>query len=172
MDFIVPDYSSVVLQPTTFCNINCRYCYLYDRKVNNVIDFSILDKLASELKLHKKSHVSVIWHGGEPLTIGKEKFTHCLSYFDELVSSGMVTHEIQTNAILIDQEWCDIFRNNYVRVGVSIDGPPDFNKSRVTWSGKPTYERAVKGINALKDNSIPFSAIAVITSESIHHLHG
>ena len=81
-----------------------------------------------------------------------------------------VRHHFQTNAMLINQAWCDFFLDNEARVGVSIDGPKyinDFN--RLTRSGKSTFKQAFKGISLLKQNNISFHAIAVISLQALQH---
>jgi hypothetical protein len=45
----LPVVETVVVQPTPFCNINCRYCYLPDRNVSTVIEQSTVAALFSKL---------------------------------------------------------------------------------------------------------------------------
>jgi uncharacterized protein len=33
----------------------------------------------------------------------------------------LVTHSFQTNGTLIDEAWCDLFAEEHVNIGVSID---------------------------------------------------
>jgi len=41
--------------------------------------------------------------------------------------------------MLVDPEWIDIFERNRVRVGVSLDGPAEYNdKARVDFRGRGT----------------------------------
>src|SRR5262249_42638893 len=79
-----------------------------------------------------------------------------------------VVHRIQTNATLIDQEWCDLFAKGGIQVGVSLDGPEDLNDSqRVDRRGKGTFAAAWRGLQLLKANSIPFFLLAVLTEASL-----
>ncbi len=36
---------------------------------------------------------------------------------------------MQTNAMLLDPDWCDLFRNYHWLLGVSLDGPEDGPRS-------------------------------------------
>lgn len=115
------------------------------------------------------SQLSVVWHAGEPLAMP-------ISFYDEAIEGiaaelgpgRAATHAIQTNAMLIDHDWCAFFRRRNVRVGVSIDGPADLHDAhRVTRRGRGTHSRAMRGIEYLREAGIPFHAIAVITADTL-----
>lgn len=110
-------------------------------------------------------HISVVWHGGEPLACGITTFRRLLEPFKPLRQSGKIHHSIQTNATLISEEWCNLFVEEDFHVGISIDGPESQNQARVTWADMPSFKQAMAGIDLLKQHHIPFGAIAVIN----HH---
>jgi len=81
-----------------------------------------------------------------------------------------IAHSFQTNATLVDHAWCDFIRAHDVRIGVSVDGPGFLHdKVRKTRSGRGTHQRVVRGIELLRQNEIPFHAIAVLTRESLDY---
>jgi uncharacterized protein len=106
----------------------------------------------------REGRFSVVWHGGEPLATGRDHLAALLSPF-----GPEVEHHVQTNATLIDDDWCDFFTAHRVRVSVSVDGPAAHNGDRVTRGGKPAYDRIVRGIDALRRHGIPFSALCVVS---------
>ncbi|WP_433259568.1 radical SAM protein (plasmid) [Streptosporangium sp. CA-135522] len=71
--------------------------------------------------------------------------------------AGWIQHSVQTNATLIDDEWCDLLARYQVRVGVSIDGPAALNARRVDLRGRPAFDRIVRNIRRLHDHGIRFS---------------
>jgi uncharacterized protein len=78
-----------------------------------------------------------------------------------------VTQSIQTNAMLIDDEWCRLFKRHRVRVGISVDGPAALHDAhRRTRGGQGTHERVLRGIAKLREHAIGFHAIAVVTGET------
>jgi uncharacterized protein len=105
----------------------------------------------------RASPFDVIWHGGEPLAAGREYLAALMAPFRG------VRHHIQTNATLIDDEWCRFFADRDIRVGLSIDGPADRNAARATWSGQPAFGRIMRGADHLRRHGIEFSAIAVVS---------
>src|SRR5207237_1381212 len=104
-----------------------------------------------------------------PLIIPPDYYTQIFDRINALVPPEItVQHHIQTNATLINQQWCDLFKKYKVRVGISIDGPQQLNDAnRVTRSGKSTFDIVQKGVDFLKRNDITFHAIAVVTYESL-----
>ena len=47
-----------------------------------------------------------------------------------------VQHTIQTNGMLINEKWCDFFKEHDFKVGVSLDVPEFLHdKNRRNWSG-------------------------------------
>ena len=47
----------------------------------------------------------MVWHGGEPLAAGREHLAALIAPF-----GPEVEHHVQTNATLIDDEWCVVPR--------------------------------------------------------------
>ncbi|MEX3104913.1 cyclophane-forming radical SAM peptide maturase AmcB [Streptomyces sp. ST1020] len=106
--------------------------------------------------------IGIVWHGGEPLAVGQQKFAALLAPFEAPRRAGRVHHYVQTNATLITETWCDLLAAYDVRVGVSIDGPAALNAERVDLRGKPAFDRILRGIAQLREHDIPFSVISVV----------
>lgn len=150
----------VIMQPTTLCNLDCRYCYLPFRKSN----LRMLEKVASSVAASVSEwtttdSVEVCWHGGEPLSAGRQHLGQLMEKFAGLD----VVHSIQTNATLIDQEWVEFLSERKVHVGVSIDGPSTDNSQRRDHGGAPSFDRAVRGIRRLVEAGQDVSVIAVVS---------
>jgi uncharacterized protein len=132
------------------------------------MDPAITRRLADDLAAYPADHrVEVLWHGGEPLTVGVDPFSALLEPFEPLRRAGRVTHSLQTNATLISEQWCDFFARFGIGVGVSLDGPRWCDQERRTLSGAESYLRARRGVDLLRAYGHPFSVIAVLTSATI-----
>jgi uncharacterized protein len=164
----------LVLQPTPFCNIRCDYCYLPDRDDRSRMAPDTarraVQRLADDGLLGDR--LTVVWHAGEPLAVPTGFYEESIAAIREAAgASCAVTHALQTNAMLIDDEWCRLFLRHEVRVGVSIDGPAFLHDShRVTRRGHGTHARTMKGMARLREHGIPCHAIAVVTAESLPHV--
>ncbi|MFD7137008.1 cyclophane-forming radical SAM peptide maturase AmcB [Streptomyces sp. NPDC059894] len=160
---------TVVVQPTTWCNLDCRYCYLPFRKLKHQMPSKVAEALAEAVAQFKDADypMGVVWHGGEPLAVGQRTFTALLAPFEDLRRADRIHHYVQTNATLITETWCDLLTEYDVRVGVSIDGPAAVNAERVDLRGKPAFNRIVRGIAQLREHGLPFSVISVVGTEGI-----
>jgi uncharacterized protein len=153
----VPSY--VVMQPTTLCNLDCVYCYLPHRTVNQQMIVPVARAVARAVNDWAATRrFSVVWHGGEPLATGREHLAALLAPF-----SGDVEQHVQTNATLIDDAWCEFFAEHRMRVSLSVDGPEDLNHERITRTGRPSYDRVMRGVAALRRHGIGFAALCVVS---------
>ncbi|APU17333.1 MULTISPECIES: cyclophane-forming radical SAM peptide maturase AmcB [Actinoalloteichus] len=152
---------SVVLQPETLCNLDCSYCYLPFRKSRNTMSLAVAQAVAESIRSWTaQTKVDVCWHGGEPLAAGREKLGQLMDCF-----SGLdVQHEIQTNATLVNDAWCEFFTERRVRVGVSIDGHSVDDANRIDRRGLPAHDRIAKGIQILREHGHTISGIAVVSN--------
>ena len=166
-----PEIGMVVIQPTAFCNINCTYCYLPDRNNRHVIAQTTVAKLFTELFASgwASPELTVVWHAGEPLVVPVDFYREAFAAIERLrPASVRLTHSFQTNGILIDPQWCALFRDCKVGVGVSIDGPRELHDAhRRTRSGAGTFERTIAGIRCLRAEQVPFHVISVLSRQSL-----
>ncbi|MFM9881999.1 MAG: cyclophane-forming radical SAM/SPASM peptide maturase GrrM/OscB [Burkholderiales bacterium] len=163
----------LVFQATPFCNVDCAYCYLPDRSSTARMTRSVIEATVRQIVDSGLSddRLCVVWHSGEPLAAGIDFYRDAFACIREVVGDRCpVQHSIQTNATLIDQDWCDLFAQHAVRVGVSVDGPAFIHdRYRKTRDGKGTHAAAMRGVQCLRANGLPFHAIAVVTATSLRH---
>ena len=81
-----------------------------------------------------------------------------------------ILNTIQTNATLIDDEWAAFLKENEFLVGVSIDGPREMHDAfRVDKGGKPTFDRVIAGLDALKRHDVEWNALTTINAANQDH---
>ena len=167
----MPRIQLLVIQPTPFCNIDCRYCYLPNRADKSVVAEATLAELFSQVFASSwvEGGVTVVWHAGEPMVLPIDFYRQAFRLIDRLKPAGLlVNHSFQTNGTLIDDAWCEFFAQEEVSVGVSVDGPqPLHDINRVTRSGRGTFERTIAGIRLLRRHGVPFHVISVLSAESL-----
>lgn len=153
--------TAVIMQPETLCNLDCTYCYLPFRHERNTMTLAVAEAVAASVRPWAASGtVEVCWHGGEPLATGRVQLGRLMDAF-----AGIdVKHVVQTNATLIDEAWCEFFAERDVHVGVSIDGPPADNASRIDRRRMPTQAKALRGIELLRAHGHEIHAIAVVSN--------
>ena len=116
-----------------FCNIRCTYCRNRDFNQNKstVMLPETLEKLFVFLNSLPQDRVRINWNGGEPLLAGKDFFSRIIR-LEKKYPGKVWLNMIQTNAMLVDNEWAELFYVNDFRVGVSIDGSKEtHDKNRI-----------------------------------------
>lgn len=163
----------VIIQPTSLCNINCRYCYLSHRTAKKRIKMETISQIAQRLFASSfiADEVTIVWHAGEPLLLPIAFYEEAFQAIEQWNTDGVhITHSFQTNATLITQEWCNFFKKHSIQLGVSVDGPQWIHDAnRLDWAGKGTFDRVLRGITLLQANQQEFSIIAVVTRNAVQH---
>ncbi|WP_333023685.1 radical SAM protein [Wolbachia endosymbiont of Pentidionis agamae] len=144
------------------CNINCTYCYIFNGEnedwklhpsyVKHETSDKIIQFLAHGCKELNISDVKIVFHGGEPLMYKKKAFDElCSSFNKELAPYTNLDFSLQTNAMLINEEWIKLFHKHNIKIGVSLDGPKEYNDvNRLDHKGRGTYDRVIKGLQSLQ----------------------
>ena len=173
-----------VLKVMSRCNLNCTYCYVYNKGDNTWRDRPVvmrddvieaaLDRIEAWCRTTGQQRVPVTFHGGEPLLAGRARMDRwCQHIRERLSGTAEVDFNLQTNATLIDDDWASLFLEHGIEVGVSIDGPAAIHdEARVDRHGAGTHERVVQGVACLSERGVRMGALAVIhfgaDSVSIH----
>lgn len=116
------------------CNLACDYCYVYTkadqswRHRPSTMAEPVLTKTAARIAEHAQRHglraVEVVLHGGEPLLAGRSRLRTMLAGLRSALEPVVpVRFGLQTNGVLLDEEFLRLFAEYDVRLGVSIDGP-------------------------------------------------
>lgn len=169
----------VMSKPTgAICNLDCEYCFflskedLYPgsgfRMPPDVHEAYISQLLAAQ---RGADEIVVAFQGGEPTLMGIEFFAQTLDLERKHAAPGQrILNTMQTNATLIDDEWAAFLAENAFLVGVSIDGPRAMHDAyRVDKGGKPTFDRVIAGLDALKRHGVEWNALVTINSANGDH---
>ncbi len=114
--------------PHLNCNIFCKYCYekLYREKHKTETKSYDLEKMFKRMEELKNIHPEMCLHGGEPLMLPKQDVRTILLKIKELTGKSA----IQTNGVLIDDDFIKIFNECSTGVGLSYDGPGELSEYR------------------------------------------
>lgn len=150
------------------CNINCTYCYMYNlgdmsylqqpKKMSEETVQQLMHRIREHCLQHGTNRFFFSLHGGEPLLAGKDFLTMFVSIAHKTLLPEIVpVFAMQTNATLIDEEWCTLFGQYDVGVGISIDGVRQVHDMyRIDFKGNGTYDRTVAGLQtALQAKDMP-----------------
>lgn len=140
------------------CNMRCAYCY-YLKTQDQIPRSASFCMSAEHLESFIRSYisespgpvVSFVWHGGEPTLAGLDFYRRAVSLQEKYLPEGFsVWNNLQTNGLLLDDEWCRFLSENHFDVGISIDGNQlCHDANRPDAAGAPTYERTAEAIHRL-----------------------
>ena len=161
----------VMAKPTgAICNLDCGYCFflskqmLYPGSKFRMSD-DVLDRYLAQLfAAHGPGDVTIAWQGGEPTLAGIEFFEKAVEIARRNARQDQrPVHCIQTNGTLVDRSWAAFFKRNNFLVGVSLDGPRALHDAyRVDKQGRPTFDRVMRGIRALKSARVEWNVLTTL----------
>jgi uncharacterized protein len=159
------------------CNLDCAYCYyLSKERLYPGSEFRMGDELLESftrqyVEAQRVPEVTFGWQGGEPLLMGLDFFRRAVELQERCRRPGTrVVNALQTNGVLLDDEWCRFFRARDFLVGLSLDGPRRLHDAyRRDRGGAPTFDRVMQGLEALKRHDVAFNILATVHAANARH---
>ncbi len=158
------------------CNLDCVYCYyikknrLYPKGHSFRMPEDILEEyIKQHLRTSTDLEVRFSWHGGEPTILGLDYFSRIVELQRKYKTPKQhILNGIQTNGILLNEEWCRFFAAEDFSVGLSLDGPQELHDSfRLTKDGKPTHTEVMRGYNLLRKHHISLDILCVVNAKNV-----
>lgn len=159
---------SFILKCTRECNFACSYCT--DRKQTDSllpVD-AMIGFMKNAIGGSQTQRTAFVFHGGEPLLLGTDYFLKILYLQSLCNASGTITNVIQSNASLITPEWIEFLELHKIRLGISLDGPPEsHDKFRRYALGGATSQDVIANIQTLKEAGVLFGILCVASDALI-----
>jgi uncharacterized protein len=116
------------------------------------------------IESHHADKVTVAWQGGEPTLMGVDFYRRAIDLQEKYRKPSMTfENTLQTNGTLLNDEWCEFFRENNFLVGISIDGSRELHDAhRVDRKGMPTFDRVMKGLHLLRKHGVEFNVLVTV----------
>jgi uncharacterized protein len=107
----------------------------------------------------------VVFHGGEPCLVGAARLrAWCRELRNGLHGVATPHFSIQTNGTLVDDEWINLFRDEGMQVGVSIDGPSAIHDEfRLDHQGRGSHAAVEEGLRSLLVSGLSPQVLSVIS---------
>ena len=161
----------VMLKPVgASCNLRCEYCYylekakLYKEPHAQLLSDDMLEQFTRQyIEAQTSNDVVFTWHGGEAMLRPLSFYRKAVELQKRYSAGRRISNTLQTNGTLLTDEWCRFLHDNNWLVGVSIDGPEEFHDEfRRSASGKPSWQRVMRGIRMLNRHRVEWNAMAVV----------
>jgi uncharacterized protein len=168
----------VLAKPTgAVCNLDCTYCFflskehLYPESGFRMAEDVLEAYIRQVIETQRAPHVAIAWQGGEPTLMGRAFFERAIGLVKKYLRAGMtVEHTIQTNGTLLDDAWCEFFRENDFLVGLSLDGPREMHDAyRVDKGGAPTFDKVLGAARLLQHHRVNFNVLCTVHAANADH---
>lgn len=167
--------ASILIKPASAnCNMDCKYCF-YKCLSSNRQEYSkgfmkeeTLEHLVRNAIDYAEGYLAFAFQGGEPTLAGIPFFEKVIRLQKQYNQKGLVIENtIQTNGLLIDDQWARFLSENHFLVGISLDGPKKLHDSnRVDAKGAPTFYRVMDAISLFRKYQVDYNVLTVVTNET------
>jgi uncharacterized protein len=173
-----PSSFHVMAKPTgAVCNLDCKYCFflskdaLYPDSQFRMGDDVLEAYVKQVIESQRERHVTIAWQGGEPTLMGLDFYQRAMTLVRKYMRPGMtLEHTIQTNGILMNEEWCEFLRTNNFLVGLSVDGPREMHDAyRVDKGGAPTFEKVMRAARLMQQHKVEFNVLCTVHAANVEH---
>ena len=172
-----PRIASLLIKPASaVCNIDCSYCFYLDREADPYtaiparrMTAETLERLVDTFLFYSHPNSAFVFQGGEPTLAGPAFFEKLVTLQQSYGRSGQsVSNSMQTNGILLDDRWCQFFKQYNWLIGISIDGPePVHDLYRLNKQGAGTWRKVMKGIECLKKHDVDLNVLCVVSQANV-----
>lgn len=170
----MPNINVLIKPASGACNLRCKYCFYADetahREVANYgfMSEETIEKVIARAFEAADRSVTFGFQGGEPTLCGLDFFKKVVALEKQYAKKGVsVSNAIQTNGMLIDDEWAQFLAENKFLTGLSIDGHMDnHDLNRIDAQGKGSFARVMQAADTLTKHQAEFNVLTVVTAES------
>jgi uncharacterized protein len=172
-----PRITSVLIKPASaVCNLDCAYCFYLDRDADPYkalparrMTLDTLERLVDTYLFYSYPASVFAFQGGEPTLAGLDFFRKFVELQKQYGRNGQsVSNSMQTNAILVNKDWCDLFREYNWLLGVSLDGPQEVHDLyRFNKAGQGTWRKVMDAVELMKRERVEFNILCVLSQANV-----
>lgn len=170
---------SIMLKPASgMCNMRCDYCFYHDETARRAVasyGFMTEETLKNVIRRtmpRAEGYISYACQGGEPTLAGLDFFKTLVRLEKQYNRNGVqVQNALQTNGLLLDEEWCSFLKENGFLVGLSVDGTAAvhdlYRKDR---ADQGTFARVHHAAQLMQKTGVEFNILTVVTADVCRHI--
>ena len=173
-----PPAFHVMAKPTgSQCNLECAYCFflkkeqLYPDSNFRMSDEMMESYIRQTIQAHRVPEVTIAWQGGEPTLMGLDFFRRAVEVEKKYARPGMrIENTLQTNGVLINDEWCEFLHENNFLVGLSLDGPRHLHDAfRRDKAGNSVFDKVVRAARLMQKHKVEFNILCTVNAKNSQH---
>ncbi len=153
------------------CNMACRYCFYLEKDAlftpgagGPRMSEAVLEAYVRGVaEAHATPELVYAWQGGEPTLAGLDFFRRAVALQRAHAGGRSVANALQTNGLLLDDEWCAFLAEHGFLVGISIDGPRALHdRYRRDRRGGAPFDKVVAAVARMRRHGVPFNTLTVV----------
>lgn len=169
---------SYLVKPASFdCNLFCDYCFYrktaeeYPEESRHRMDEETLETLVRKAQEYSSRAVAYMWQGGEPTLMGLDFYKRAIEIQQRHTKPGQtVSNTLQTNGILIDDDWARFLAENHFLVGLSLDGPQEqYDTHRFDRARRSVFDKVLRAADIMTAHDVEFNILAVVNNDTAHY---
>ncbi len=173
-----PPAFHLLAKPTgAICNLDCAYCFFLNKKfLYPGSRFRMSEELLEQyirqlIESHRANQVNIAWQGGEPTMMGLDFYRKAMALAEKHRRPGMTfSNTMQTNGTLLNDAWCEFFKEHDFLIGLSIDGPRELHDVyRVDKRGRPTFDNVMRGLRLLQKHEVTYNLLTTVNRVNADH---
>ena len=151
--------TSLLLKITSRCNLNCKYCYMYNLEdtsyskqpkfMSREVCEQVIIKTYKHCIQNDIKEFLFVFHGGEPLLCEDDFFVWFVTFANNFFENRVkLYYAVHSNGTLFVPEIAEVFSRLKIQIGISLDGDKNVNdKNRLYKNGRSSYNDVITGIN-------------------------
>ncbi len=135
----------------------------------HVMPEDVLENMVKSMLELRFPQTVFAWQGGEPTLAGLDFYRKTVDFIAKYGEPGQsVGNALQTNGVLLDEEWCKFMHEYHFLVGLSLDGPEEIhNKMRVNAAGAGTWSKVMESASLMDKERVEFNILCVVNKHNI-----
>jgi len=166
------DEVQLFFTPWYTCNFACSYCFQDEyTNAHEQVGEELIEAFYSyvdEYFAHRRKYITLF--GGEPLLNSPAKKASIKKIFEEAGKRDLEIAVVSNGYHVL--EYMDLLKNARIReVQITVDGiQPVHDSRRMLAGGKGSFDRIVKGVDALLENRIPVNLRMIVDKDNVQNL--
>lgn len=170
----MPPINILIKPASSACNMACKYCFYRDvaehreQAFEGMLSLQKMERVIRAGMEYADHSCSFAFQGGEPTLAGLDFYRGVVELQKKYARPGVEIHNaIQTNGMLIDEEWAAFLAENRFLVGLSLDGPAELhNLNRLDTVGEGTFNRVMRAARLMEKHGVGFNILCVVTGRN------
>lgn len=167
----------LMAKPASYhCNLACDYCFYLPKgetlfreqsHARHMSDTVLRQFIRRYIETSPGDEVTFTWQGGEPTLAGLDFYRRALELQRHYARGKRIVNTLQTNGVLLNDEWVRFLAEHRFLVGVSVDGPQHlYDAMRKTHSGRSVFSSVTEGVARLREAGVEFNLLAVVNEQT------